>query len=90
MPEEDEEEETRKKQFSKCIKLCVYPESSEGRFTKTHARICSDSSAKADKKVTKRKGTAARNGLEARKAKVVVVAKKKGVKMMFENQWKFS
>ena len=34
------------------------------------------------------KRTAARNGLEARKAKVVVAKKKKVVKVMFENQCK--
>ena len=45
--------------------------------TKAHA----DASAKADKKVTKKKWTAARNGLEARKAKVAV-AKKKGKMLM--------
>ena len=49
-----------------------------------------DSSAKAKAdKVTQEKGSAARNGLEVRKAEVVVVAKKKKVvKMMFENQCK--
>ena len=58
MPEEDEEEEARKKQFSKYIKLGVNPDSSKGRYTKTHAAIRTNSSAKAkaDKKVSKRRG----------------------------------
>ena len=45
----------------------------EGRYTKTHAAICADSSAKAktDKKVTKKKRTTAKTGLEARKAATV-------------------
>ena len=75
----EEDEETYKKQFSRYTKLGVTPDSVKGLYTKAHADIRDDQSdkAKADKKVTKRKWTAARNDLEARKAKVAVAKKKK-------------
>merc|ERR1712242_540975 len=65
-------EEAYKKQFSRYIKLGVTPDSIEGMYTKAHAAIRADPSAKAkvDKKVTKKRWTAAKIGLEARKAKV--------------------
>ena len=77
-----EDEETYKKQFSRYTKLGVTPDSVEGLYTKAHAAIRDDQSdkAKADKKVTTRTWTAARNGLEARKAKVAVAKKKKKMK----------
>merc|ERR1739846_255047 len=68
----EEDEEAYKKQFSRYIKLGVTPDSIEGMYTKAHAAIRADPSAKAkvDKKVTKKRWTAAKIGLEARKAKV--------------------
>merc|ERR1712002_212407 len=54
----EEDEEAYKKQFSRYIKLGVTPDSIEGMYTKVH------------KKVTKKRWTAAKIGLEARKAKV--------------------
>merc|ERR1712083_688809 len=68
----EEDEEAYKKQFSRYIKLGVTPDSIEGMYTKAHAAIRADPSAKAkvDKNVTKKRWTAAKIGLEARKAKV--------------------
>ena len=68
----EEDEEAYKKQFSRYIKLGVTPDSIEGMYTKAHAAIRADPSGKAkvDKKVTKKRWTAAKIGLEARKAKV--------------------
>jgi len=68
----EEDEEAYKKQFSRYIKLGVSPDSIEGMYTKAHAAIRADPSAKAkvDKQVTKKRWTAAKIGLEARKAKV--------------------
>merc|ERR1712013_676760 len=68
----EEDEEAYKKQFSRYIKLGMTPDSIEGMYTKAHAAIRADPSSKAkvDKKVTKKRWTAAKIGLEARKAKV--------------------
>merc|ERR1712013_638710 len=57
---------------AKSLKLGVTPDSIEGMYTKAHAAIRADPSSKAkvDKKVTKKRWTAAKIGLEARKAKV--------------------
>ena len=68
----EEDEEAYKKQFSRYIKLGETPDSIEGMYTKAHAAIRADPSSKAkvDKKVTKKRWTAAKIGLEARKAKV--------------------
>ena len=79
----EQDKEAYKKQFSRYTKLGVTPDSVEGLYTKAHAAIRDDQSdkAKADKKVTTRTWTAARNGLEARKAKVAVAKKKKKMKL---------
>ena len=68
----EEDEEAYKKQFSRSIKLGMTPDSIEGMYTKAHADIRADPSAKVkvDKKVTKKRWTAAKIGLEARNAKV--------------------
>ena len=67
----EEDEEAYKKQFSRYIKLGVTPDSIEGMYTKAHAAIRADPSGKAkvDKKVTKKRWTAAKIGFEAREAK---------------------
>merc|ERR1711957_955964 len=56
----EEDEEAYKRQFGRYIKLGVTPDSIEGMYTK----------AQAAKTVTKKRWTAAKIGLEARKAKV--------------------
>ena len=63
----EEDEEAYKKQFSRSIKLGMTPDSIEGMYTKAHADIRADPSAKVkvDKKVTKKRWTAAKIGLEA-------------------------
>merc|ERR1712201_634 len=68
----EEDEEAYKKQFSRYIKLGVTPDSIEGMYQKAHAAIRADPTpkAKVEKKVTKKRWTAAKIGLEARKAKV--------------------
>ena len=68
----EEDEDAYKKEFSKHIKLGTIPYSIEGMYTKAHAASRTDPSAKAegDKKVTKKRRTAAKIGLETRKAKV--------------------
>jgi len=68
----EEDEEAYKKQFSRYIKLGVTPDSVEGMYQKAHAAIRADPAAKAkvEKQVTKKRWTAAKIGLEARKAKV--------------------
>ena len=71
----------RKHTGNRNIKLGVIPDSIEGKHTKAQAAICADPSAKARivKKATKKRGTAAKIGLEARKAKVAAVfVRKKG------------
>merc|ERR1719483_611003 len=65
----EEDEEAYKRQFGRYIKLGVTPDSIEGMYTKAHAAIPADK-AKAAKTVTKKRWTAAKIGLEARKAKV--------------------
>ena len=54
------------------IKLGVTPDSIEAMYQKAHTAIRADPApkAKADKTVTKKRWTAAKIGLEARKAKV--------------------
>jgi len=68
----EEDEETFKKQFSRYIKLGVTPDGMEAMYQKCHSAIRADPSAKAkaEKTVTKKRWTAAKIGLEARKAKV--------------------
>merc|ERR1711931_320341 len=68
----EEDEEAYKKQFSRYIKLGVTADSMEEMYKKAHAAIRADPSAKAkvEKNVTKKRWTAAKIGLEARKAKV--------------------
>merc|ERR1712233_31057 len=68
----EEDEDTYKKQFSRYIKNGVTPDSIEGMYQKAHAAIRADPTpkAKVEKKVTKKRWTAAKIGLEARKAKV--------------------
>ena len=58
--------------FHRYIKLGVTPDSIEGMYQKAHAAIRADPTpkAKVEKKVTKKRWTAAKIGLEARKAKV--------------------
>ena len=67
-----EDEEAYKKQFSRHTKLDVTPDRVEGLYTRAHAAIRADPAAKAEaeKKVNKKKRTAAKIGLESRKAKV--------------------
>jgi len=68
----EEDEEAYKRQFGRYIKLGVTPDSIEDMYTKAHAAIRADpaAKAKAEKTVTKKRWTAAKIGLEARKAKV--------------------
>jgi len=68
----EEDEEAYKRQFGRYIKLGVTPDSIEAMYQKAHAAIRADPTpkVKADKKVTKKRWTAAKIGLEARKAKV--------------------
>merc|ERR1712232_1456792 len=73
----EEDEEAYKKQFSRYIKLGVTPDSIEGMYTKAHAAIRADPSAKAkvDKKVTKKRWTAKKIGLAGRQAKIATQKK---------------
>merc|ERR1711979_157047 len=68
----EEDEEAYKKQFSRYIKLGVTADSMEEMYKKAHAaiRAAPSPAAKKYKKVTKKRWTAAKIGLEARKAKV--------------------
>eukprot|EP00092_Neocalanus_flemingeri_P019407 GFUD01021021.1.p1 GENE.GFUD01021021.1~~GFUD01021021.1.p1 ORF type:complete len:297 (-),score=84.81 GFUD01021021.1:130-1020(-) len=68
----EEDEEAFKKQFSRYIKLGVTADGMEDIYKKAHAAIRADPSAatKAEKAVTKKRWTAAKIGLEARKAKI--------------------
>ena len=68
----EEDEDAYKKEFSKHIKLGTIPYSIEGMYTKAHAASRTDPSAKAegDKKVTKKRRTAAKIGRKTRKAYV--------------------
>jgi len=68
----EEDEEAYKRQFGRYIKLGVSPDSIEAMYQKAHAAIRADPTpkAKADKKVTKKRWTAAKIGLAARQAKV--------------------
>jgi len=68
----EEDEEAYKKQFSRYIKLGVTADSMEEMYKKAHAAIRADPSpaAKKDKTVTKKRWTAAKIGITARKAKV--------------------
>merc|ERR1711974_275794 len=66
------DEDAYKKQFSRYIKLGVTADSMEEMYKKAHAAIRADPSpaAKKDKTVTKKRWTAAKIGITARKAKV--------------------
>eukprot|EP00092_Neocalanus_flemingeri_P028794 GFUD01031259.1.p2 GENE.GFUD01031259.1~~GFUD01031259.1.p2 ORF type:complete len:297 (-),score=72.07 GFUD01031259.1:68-958(-) len=68
----EEDEEAFKKQFSRYIKVGVTADAIEDIYKKAHAAIRADPSAaaKAGKTVTKKRWTAAKIGLEARKAKI--------------------
>jgi len=69
---QEEDEEAYKKHFSRFIKNGVTAASMEEMYKKAHAAIRADPSpkAKADKKVTKKRWTAKKIGLEARREKV--------------------
>merc|ERR1712115_422645 len=69
---QEEDEEQFKRHFSRFLKNGVTADSMEGMYQKAHAAIRADPSpkAKVEKKVTKKRWTAAKIGLEARKAKV--------------------
>lgn len=69
---QEEDEEAFKKQFSRYIKNGVGPDNMESVYQKAHAAIRADPVAKpaAKKQVTKKRWTAKKIGLAARKAKV--------------------
>merc|ERR1712176_1054301 len=65
---QEEDEEAYKKHFSRFIKNGVTAASMEEMYKKAHAAICADPSPKA--KAAKKRGTAKKIGLEARREKV--------------------
>merc|ERR1712218_513919 len=69
---QEEDEEAYKKHFSRFIKNGVTAASIEEMYKKAHAAIRADPApkGKVDKKVTKKRWTAKKIGLEARRAKV--------------------
>merc|ERR1712142_834026 len=69
---QEEDEEAYKKHFSRFIKNGVTPGNMEAMYKKAHAAIRADPAAKkaAPKKITKKRWTAKKIGLEARRAKV--------------------
>merc|ERR1712174_156464 len=69
---QEEDEEQFKKHFSRFLKNGVTADSMEGMYKKAHAAIRADPSpkAKVDKKVEKKRWTAKKIGLEARREKV--------------------